>query len=265
MPYVRTTCSIIEGFSLLPRELIAVVGGGGKSTFMRALAEEARSTGRRAIATTTTKVRVAEAKAIGRVVYCRGDNLVSEDFSCRRTGLFIGREGVEAGKIGGIEPESADILFSKYPLDFLIVEADGAAGKPLKAPTAHEPVIPSYTTLVIAVVGLEAIGRPVSEESVFRMERFESVTGLKRGEIITAESILPLFYSPCGLFKNCPAGARKAVLLNKADLLTDARTAGSLAEMILAGSLGELERVVAGSIAGRRFEVFTRDVDGGTV
>jgi probable selenium-dependent hydroxylase accessory protein YqeC len=171
-------------------------------------------------------------------------------------GLFIGSEGVEDGKIGGIEPEKADALFSKYPLDFLIVEADGAAGKPLKAPAAHEPVIPPSTTLVVAVMGLEALGRPVSGELVFRIERFEAVTGLKPGELITAESILPLFFLESGLFKSSPSGARKAVFLNKADLMDDAEAVVSLATMILAGSAGRLERVVAGSTALKRFEVF---------
>ncbi|MFO8088228.1 MAG: selenium cofactor biosynthesis protein YqeC [Desulfatiglandaceae bacterium] len=250
------TCSIIEALSLSPRELITLVGGGGKSTLMSALAEEARNAGLKAVATTTTKVRGVEAQGIGKVVYWSCDNVSLEKLLGRCPGLFIGSEGVEDGKIGGIKPETADTLFLKYPLDFLIVEADGAAGRPLKAPAAHEPVIPSSTTLVVAVIGLEALGRPVSEELVFRTERFEAVTGLKPGEIITAESILPLFFLESGLFKSSPSGARKAVFLNKADLMNDAEAMVSLAKMILGGSSCQLERVVAGSIAGKSFEVF---------
>jgi probable selenium-dependent hydroxylase accessory protein YqeC len=252
----RKTCSIIEALSLSSRELITLVGGGGKSTLMTALAGEARNAGRKAVATTTNKVRTNEAEGIGTVVYWGRDDVSFEKALGRSPVLFIGREGVESGKIGGIQPEAADMLFAGYPLDFLIVEADGAAGRPLKAPAAHEPVIPSSTTLVVAVIGLEALGKPVSGELVFRLERFEAVTGLKPGEIITAESILPLFFSSSGLFKSCPAGTRKAVLLNKADLLDDAESVGSLAAMILAGSSGRVQRVVTGSVADKRFEVF---------
>jgi probable selenium-dependent hydroxylase accessory protein YqeC len=250
------TCSIIEALSLSSRELITVVGGGGKSTLMRALAEEAGNAGRIAVATTTTKVRSMEAEGIGDVVYWGRDDVAFEKLLGRGPGVFLGRERVEEGKIGGIPPETADTLFSKVPLDFLIVEADGAAGRPLKAPAAHEPVIPLSTTLLVAVVGLEALGKPVSGELVFRMEQFEVVTGLKPGDLITAESILPLFRLETGLFKNCPAGARKAVLLNKADVMDDPEAPGFLAAMILADSSGRVERVVAGSTAARRFEIF---------
>jgi len=252
----RKTSSIIGALCLSSRELIALVGGGGKSSLMRVFVEEAGITGRKAIATTTTKVRSAEAEGIGSVVYWDDEDVSFQKVFGQGPGLFIGREGVEGGKIGGIHPEAADRLFSKVPMDFLIVEADGAAGRPLKAPAAHEPVIPSSTTVVVAVIGLEALGKPVSGDLVSRMERFEAVTGLKPGEIISRESILPLFFLETGLFKNCPAGARRVVVLNKIDLMDDAGAVGSLATMILARSFGQVERVVAGSIAGKRFEVF---------
>ncbi len=250
------TSSIIDAFSLASRELIALVGGGGKSGLMQALAREMRSSGLKAVASTTTKVRPAEAEAIGDVVFCDHDSVLLERLPAGLAGLFIGGRGVEGGKIGGVEPGTVDSLFSNCRLDYLIVEADGAAGRPLKSPASHEPVIPSLTTLVVAVMGLEALGNPVCGKSVFRMDRLEAVTGLKEGEIITPESVVRLFSSPSGLFKDCPAGARKVVLLNKADLMADSAAAVRLADMVLCECPGEVDRVVVGSLAWMKFEVF---------
>lgn len=254
------TSSIMEALLVTPRELVALVGGGGKTGLMRALFQEARAAGMRTAATTTTRVAAAEAEAVGKL-YNWGFQEAGFEYLSRPPieGLFVGGLGAGPGKISGISPEAADWLYSECPLDCLIVEADGAAGRPLKAPARHEPVIPSSATLVVAVMGLEVVGRPMTAESVFRMKMVEAVTGLKCGDVITPESLVPLFLSRSGLFKGCPAGARKAVLLNKADLLSDAGAAVSFAEAVLSSAAGDIERVVAGSVAGMSFEVFISD------
>ena len=51
--------------------------------------------------------------------------------------------------------------------DYIINEADGAARKPIKAPNATEPVIPTSTTLIVAVVGVDALNSPLSQEIAF--------------------------------------------------------------------------------------------------
>jgi hypothetical protein len=57
------------------------------------------------------------------------------------------------------------------------------------------------------------------------------------------------------LFKGCPFGARRVVLLNKADLLVDAAAALSLGRMILFGAAGRVERVLLGSLVKKEFVV----------
>ena len=51
-----TTPSLIEALALGSRELISLVGAGGKTTLMFALAEELRILNRRVVTTTTTKI-----------------------------------------------------------------------------------------------------------------------------------------------------------------------------------------------------------------
>ena len=53
-------------------------------------------------------------------------------------------------------------------------EADGAAGRFLKAPADHEPVIPAGTTVVVVVAGLKAVGGRIADVA-HRPERVASL------------------------------------------------------------------------------------------
>jgi probable selenium-dependent hydroxylase accessory protein YqeC len=165
-----------------------------------------------------------------------------------RSPVFVGLRALESGKVEGIGPDQANDLFQETILDYLIVEADGAAGRPVKAPAEHEPVIPSSATVVVSVAGLEAMGKPVDEETVFRPDRFEQVTGLSRGDRITPEALARLYSSPDGLFRGSPFTARQVAFLNKCDLLADEGMALQLACLIIEGDERPIDRVIIGSI-----------------
>lgn len=47
--------------------------------------------------------------------------------------------------------------------DIVLIEADGSRKLPLKVPGNHEPVIPGQTNLILAVYGLSALGKTISE------------------------------------------------------------------------------------------------------
>jgi probable selenium-dependent hydroxylase accessory protein YqeC len=133
------------------------------------------------------------------------------------------------------------------------VEADGAAGLPVKAPAAHEPVIPASTTLVVAMMGLDAMGRRLVPGEVFRPDAVEEVTGLKAGEKLNSSSLAGIFLHPKGLFKGTPDSAKRIAFLNKVDLLGHEERALDLATRILSGAERRISRVVIGSIKGRRY------------
>jgi len=50
----------------------------------------------------------------------------------------------------------------------VLVEADGAAGRPLKAWAAWEPVIPGQTCLLVVMAGASGLGRPLTPAWVHR-------------------------------------------------------------------------------------------------
>jgi probable selenium-dependent hydroxylase accessory protein YqeC len=248
-----------EAFSLGAREHIAIVGAGGKTALMFALAEELTKEGKKVITTTTTKVWNNQARQAPHVI-CAGnfpswkdelvERLATEDH------VFVGRRVLESGKMDGLDPSDLDRLFQEQKTDYLVVEADGAAGLPAKAPAAHEPVIPVSATLVVAMMGLEVLGRPLTPEEVFRPEAVKEITGLQLGESLTSKALVKLFLHPQGLFKRTPDSAKRIAFLNKLDLIESDGEAVNLAEEILAGSRGAVGRVVIGSVKDGKYSVF---------
>jgi molybdenum cofactor cytidylyltransferase len=137
----------------------------------------------------------------------------------------------------------------------LLVEADGSRQRPLKAPAGHEPVIPSFVDHVVVVAGLSALGKPLNEQWVHRVEHFSDLSGLVEGKQISTEAITRVLLDPSGGVKGIPAGAKKMCLLNQADntqLQSQAnRIARSLIpeyEAVIVASLGQEASGATGDI-----------------
>lgn len=99
----------------------------------------------------------------------------------------------------------------------LLIEADGAHQKPLKAPADHEPNIPKFVDTVAVVSGISALGKPLSDEFVHRPEIFARLSGLEIGQTISTEAIARVLAHTDGGLKNIPPFARRVALLNQAD------------------------------------------------
>ncbi len=247
----KKVASLMEALAIGAREHIALVGGGGKTTLMFALAKELKRNGKRVITSTTTKVWHREALEYEKVFLIADDadwkNKTREGFSREGT-VFVGRSTLDSGKVEGINPSLADVVYHDSDIDYLIVEADGSAGHPFKAPAEHEPVIPSSATMVVAMLGLEALNARLDEATAFRVERVRNVTGLEPGDILTPSALAKVFLHSAGLFRGTPDAARRVVLLNKADLMGDESSAAELADILLTDPAKKIDRVVIGSL-----------------
>ncbi len=246
---------LIAALGLGPKEHLAVVGGGGKTTLCFALATALREAGARVVSTTTTKVWREEAHAFPRLVLCPPDSLGLEAVKKgldEAGSIFVGREFLENGKIEGIPSTMADDLFGKPWVEHVIIEADGAAGRPVKAPAAREPVIPKSVTGVIAVMGLGALDKPLGPDIVFRPALFKELTGLEEGDILGPKELARAFGGQAGLFKNTPVSARRMVVLNQLDVLSDDGAARDLAQRLMAMH-PSIDRVVMASILKKEF------------
>lgn len=195
--------------------MAAVVGAGGKTSLLYALARALE--GRRVLLTTTTRMRDPRGEA-GRPP-CRvlveadepGAPIVSPD----ALSLFLAAAREAPGKLVGVRPERADAL--KASFDIAVVEADGARGLSIKAPSSAEPVVPALADAVAGVIGLDCLGAPLGPEIAHRPELLCPLAGCRFGEPLRPDHIARLAAAPEGLFKGAPPGARRVLVLNKAD------------------------------------------------
>ena len=240
--------SLRQAFDIHRGEVISLVGGGGKTTLMFALAHELEAAGENVVTTTTT--RILEPAAVETFLIVEPDeerllSRVSAELKNHRH-LTLAAFKTPDGKLKGISPALVDKLVRTVP--YILVEADGAARKPLKAPNATEPVIPESTSLVIAVVGMDALGCRLTEENVFRPEIVSRLTGLAQGGTVTADTIATLITHAEGITKGSPSHARIIPLINKIDIIKDLAAAGDIASKILGKRHPQIKRVVLGHV-----------------
>lgn len=117
----------------------------------------------------------------------------------------------------------------------LLIEADGSRQKPLKAWADHEPAVPTFAEQVVQVVGLSALGKPLTDEIVHRAERYSKLSDLAIGDAITLDSIVRVLLHSDGGMKNIPEGATRHVLLNQADSPEIQSAAYGMAQKLLLG------------------------------
>ncbi len=242
--------SLSQAFAIHPGEVISLVGGGGKTTLMFALAKELTAGGATVVTTTTTRILVPSAGDTFLIVEPDDSRMPARlgrslEKHCHIT-LAAGR--LAQGKLKGIRPELVATIAALKQVDYLIVEADGAARKPIKAPNATEPVIPPDTSLLLPVVGIDALGARLTQDYAFRPEIISALTHLPLGSIISADAIAILLTHPRGIIKGSPPAARIVPLVNKMDLALDSAAAEDLAFRILARRHPQITSVVLGQV-----------------
>ncbi len=212
--------TLAEALSVAPGDVVALVGGGGKTTLMYRLAEELAAAGRRVLVTTTTKIYPPLPDQVDWAIADEDDDrrLAHVAGMLRRHAIVAALSGPgPEGKMNGVSPAWVERAATEAGADCILVEADGAARRPIKAPAPHEPVIPTCATVVVAVIGLDALGTPLDVDHVHRPDRIAALTGLVPGEPLTAEAIALMATHTEGLAKSVPPGARLEYLVNKVD------------------------------------------------
>jgi molybdenum cofactor cytidylyltransferase len=210
------TPSLPERLGLASRELVSIVGAGGKSTILFALGHDLAAAGARVILTTTTKVGVDQPTE---PICWSADPAVVEDAFTPGLPVFVAADR-GPGKIVGPSPEAIDRLFTHTDAEYVVVEADGAGRMAIKAPADHEPVIPSASTTVIVVASLAAIGHPISEVA-HRPERVAGLIGAHPGDLLTLEGAAAVLLHPEGGLKGIPKKARVVMVTTMAKSATE--------------------------------------------
>lgn len=166
---VLMRCVPIQG-----RLCVTITGSGGKTSTMETLAGYFSRQGRRVLCSTTTRLAHPDLHS----------------YPCSRQELTGGRailalvpqagEIVLFGRADGQKLEAPDeqmLREASLGYDVVLIEGDGARSLPLKIHSGRDPVVPSWTGVAIAVIGLKALGQPLDETCFYLSRRYRQLTG----------------------------------------------------------------------------------------
>jgi probable selenium-dependent hydroxylase accessory protein YqeC len=198
---------------IVPKDVVAFVGAGGKSSAIQVVADELAEAGMTFLTAPTTKMLVSETKKLGTLITSENPgelrSKAEQTLSDGASGVVVGSGLLSKNRVGGVRPETIPSL---APLaDVVLVEADGSRRRPIKGTADHEPALPDAVTLVVAVGNIRAFGAPLVEEYVHRPELFSKLTGIGAGQSITARAFARALAQ--GSLGKTPEDARTAALI----------------------------------------------------
>lgn len=237
---------LVEALQVGPGDVVALVGGGGKTSALYRLGRELAARGGAVLLSGTTRFTPPERGAAPHLTMLGEDEppeAVPADGPWPRT---VATGHGSKGRLLPVTPHWVDALHALRPRWTVVLEADGSAMRPFKAPAAHEPVIPACATVVVPVVGIDAAGRPLDGTHVHRPEAVAALTGATPGTPVDERLIGAVLCHPEGGRKGAPAGARWAPLINKADTPERRARAEALAALLRPAA----ERVVIARLRG---------------
>jgi len=217
---------LIDALNLKFPKAISLVGAGGKTLFIFTLAKEAAGLGKSILITTTTAMfnpeyfdtgRPTSSQAFDHLFIGPAQNL--PHLAADPGTIIVAAPALKAqgSKLAGYSPQDLTPLLTSSQFDLVLIEADGARMRPIKAPANHEPVIPDQTGMVAGCIGLDCLGTPLDDSHVHRPKILADLSGQKMKEPVTARTLTCLTTSDRGIFKSVGPDMKKILLLNKAD------------------------------------------------
>lgn len=202
----------IQDFPFLKESghVISLVGAGGKTTLMYALAAYYAETGRTVVVTTTTHICKPEPYPPGYPVV---QSLRQLKERLKEYPVVVAGADAPGGKLK--MPDTMGISDYVKAADIVLVEADGAKHFPCKAPLETEPVIPDESSIVIGVAGVDTLGKPLSE-ACFRKEKMMELLHAGPSHRMSEKDLATVLLSENGTRKQ--VGQRDYyIVLNKCD------------------------------------------------
>lgn len=207
------------------KHTICLVGGGGKTTVMYELAAAWAACGRKVLVLTSTHI------------LCPADGSFAADAAAvhnlwqQRRYAVIGTLELATGKLTAPPQDLYEAL--QLQAGVILCEADGSRHHPCKVPAEHEPVLWPDSDIVLAVAGMDALGRPLAQ-ACQRPQLAAELLGCGAEKILDEQMLAALLLSEQGSRKN--VGTRTYyIVLNKCDLLKAAQQEEMLWLLVRAG------------------------------
>ncbi|SIR06942.1 probable selenium-dependent hydroxylase accessory protein YqeC [Haladaptatus litoreus] len=214
--------------------MLCVVGAGGKKSTLYALANRLD----RAVVTATVRIPIFD-EHVADVLVTDSPRKALESISEWPVGLVPEQERPD--RYRGYDPETVASL-EGCDAASILVKADGARTRLLKAPNDREPQLPRNTDVVVPIASARAVGKPLTEEFVHRPERVAEITDRRIGEEIRASDVAAVLASERGGMKDVPSGATVIPVVNMVDDDGLEKIGKEIAEQVL--SEADISRVV---------------------
>ena len=228
---------LTDALRLRPGMRAAFVGAGGKSAALACLAREGAGSWPVVLTTSTRIAREQSGLAANhRIVLKRQDLEALRPLMERKEPILVtGRLTDSDSKWQGLDDPLLEAVAEEVQRagGILAIEADGARGRSLKVPAAHEPCIPGFVDLVAPIVGIDSIGTAASGEWVHRPDDLNRFLGLPPDGRITEEALVQVLTSPDGALKGVPDQAEVRPILNKVEDSGRLETAENVARRML--------------------------------
>ena len=228
---------LVRALRIESGQVVAFVGAGGKSSAIRRLVRELAGKSP-VLATTSTKLALNESDLTEKhkiVEDAGGLITILSDWNRDESLLLTGPQLADEPKWDGLSlAQLQDVIeFSREKKVILLIEADGAGGRSLKAPAAHEPALPHNLDLLVPVLGVDAVGEALGSNLVHRKDEIQAALGLADDEQMSVENIARLLRHPAGGLKALPLHAELKILINKVESDVQLTNANQIAELAL--------------------------------
>ncbi|MCX7919091.1 MAG: selenium cofactor biosynthesis protein YqeC [bacterium] len=266
--------NLLSTLGLTKPAVVSIIGTGGKTTLMYRLAKELVTRKHTVITTTTTKIYPPEPEqspclievskiTADKIRFING--LINKE---RHITLTAGRN--QEDKLVGFKPSVIDKLVNQLQPDYLLIEADGARGKSLKAYRLEnpqsviqnskpksailnlkshiEPVIPRSTTLCILVIGWDVLGKPLNERYVHRAKLLANLIHAQLNSNISIAHIIDALCLPGGYISRVPTKCTLTVFINKVEVERNSKNLVDFCAELNNQSPRRINQIVIGSL-----------------
>lgn len=234
---IQTFNELFSSLPLSSHKIITIVGAGGKTTLLYALAEKLSEQNQKVLVTTTTHIKrpTLSSSQTGWILLEEENELLLPNIFSNQSVVCLGipvdtqrKNDIPTGNmISKWRSPSLSFLKKVQSIpDYIICEGDGSRRMPVKIPRKNEPVLFPETDMVIGVIGLSCLGKPL-EDTLFgwqapdNLDFYHRLLSTTRGSEhrITGESLFMIATSSLGLLKST-ANIPVHIIFNQADTLT---------------------------------------------
>ena len=231
----------LDALNLPPQ--VALTGSGGKTALLLALAHQLAAAYPLVWITASTHMGLDQ---VAPPIHCVVETV--DDITAAPSAGLVAFTGSQHGdRWQGLAIPLLDELHRRARVQGipLLIEADGARQRALKAHAEWEPPVPQWVDALVVSAGLSALGQSLDERVIHRPELFASLTCTEPGSTLGTKALRTvLLDGQVGGLKNAPPGVPRIIVLNQADTPRLRYRASQLAPGLLAG----YERVVVAAL-----------------